>query len=186
MIIIFYFCYQTKMMATIRIKGCKTKDIDVIITKIKNTIENINNNNALNTLMENAACIKAAEIIETYDISYCNTIIYAHSKSSVFQAIKNRNGRVDITNEEIFYRELAYPYLCSILYNKIHSQYNLNEMINSILTETKECSICLDCINNKNEIHLTNCNHCFHKKCFNKFIRYRGNRRCPNCRQSLF
>ena len=172
------------MMATIKIKGCKTKDIDVIINNIKNNIHD--NDNNMITLMQNEACIKASEIIETYDISYCNTIIYAHSKSSIFEAIKKANGRVDITSEEIFYRELAYPYLCNILYNKINSQYHINEIINSILTDAKECSICLDPINNKSEIYLTTCKHCFHKKCFYKFIRYRGNRNCPNCRQSLF
>jgi hypothetical protein len=173
------------MMTTIKIKGCKTKDIDVIINNIKNNI-NVNvKNTSLNTLMENAACIKAGEIIETYDISYCNTIIYAHSKSSIFEAIKKANGRVDTTSEEIFYRELAYPYLCGILYNKINSQYHINEIMICVLTDVKECTICLDHINNKNEIYITNCKHCFHKKCFYKFIKYRGNKNCPNCRQSL-
>jgi hypothetical protein len=175
-------------MTSIKIKGCKTKDIDIIINNIKNNINNINiiKNTLLNTLMENEACIKAAEIIETYDISYCNTIIYAHSKSSIFEAIKKVNGKINIKSEEIFYRELAYPYLCKILYNKINSQYHINEIMISILTDAKECSICLDSIKNKNEIYITNCKHCFHKKCFYKFIRYRGNRNCPNCRQNLF
>lgn len=186
MIIIFLIFVINKMMATIKIKGCKTKDIDIIITKIKNNINDINNNTILNTLIENEACIKAGELIETYDCSYCNTIIYAHAKSSIFEAVKKANGKVDTRSEEIFYRELAYPYLCCILYNKINSQYHINEMMISILTEAKDCSICLDTINNKNEIYITNCKHCFHKKCFYKFIRFRGNRHCPNCRQCIF
>jgi len=175
------------MMSNIRIKGCKTKDINDIINKINNMIDNsIVVNYSLNILIENEACLKAGELIDTYDIRYCNTIIYAHSKSSIYEAIKQNNGNIDIRSEVIFYRKLAYPYLCNLIINKITSQYQFNELIQSILIEKKECSICLDCIDNKNEIYLTNCKHCFHKSCFNKFIKFRRNRNCPNCREYLF
>jgi hypothetical protein len=50
-----------------------------------------------------------------------------------------------------------------------------------------ECSICLDNIN-KNEIHITKCNHYFHKKCWLTYISYNKFKNiilCPFCNTLL-
>lgn len=46
----------------------------------------------------------------------------------------------------------------------------------------QECVICLDTLKPRNgKIHTTDCNHCFHVKCFKKLI----DNKCPCCREVL-
>lgn len=60
--------------------------------------------------------------------------------------------------------------------------YNKN---NNIILEHKNCSICLDIIDKKDEFK-TECNHYFHKDCINRWdeSNFSGNK-CPNCRQQI-
>lgn len=50
----------------------------------------------------------------------------------------------------------------------------------------EECSICYEEINKKNNAYLTDCGHCFHMNCINKWITKTWlNGRCPICRKDI-
>lgn len=46
-----------------------------------------------------------------------------------------------------------------------------------------KCSICMDNLGYPFNIHETECNHSFHKKCFDQWYKLKKN--CPNCRKKL-
>ena len=52
--------------------------------------------------------------------------------------------------------------------------------LNNKFVDNNTCSICIDEIN-KNKITLKNCNHTFHKKCIDSWLK--KNSSCPICRQ---
>ena len=45
------------------------------------------------------------------------------------------------------------------------------------------CSICLDLLNNRDEIITTDCSHTFHTNCLRSWCEYKTN--CPNCRKDI-
>ena len=56
------------------------------------------------------------------------------------------------------------------------------EVIPSTETSFQECSICLKPI--KKLLKRTACNHCYHPKCLNNWIKYNAN--CPLCRKEIY
>jgi len=48
------------------------------------------------------------------------------------------------------------------------------------MTTNIECSICLECINNSDNIYKLNCDHCFHRNCIKKWLNKKSS--CPLCR----
>lgn len=57
----------------------------------------------------------------------------------------------------------------------------LKEKINS--DSSKECSICLNSMNNYNDLVILKCKHYYHKDCLNTWLN--KNNSCPICRISL-
>ena len=176
-------------MATIRIKGCKIRDIENIAKTI-NAIVTIQQEPNVENLIVTKAIEYSSVVISKYDISSCKTIINVHAKGNMFEAIKKSNGYVNMENELLFYRQLATSYIIDIIYKKIHEEVYLVPIIVEPI-ENRDCSICLDAIINSNRNHLTitKCNHYFHKSCINNWIRIgrgRGHLCCPNCRARNF
>jgi hypothetical protein len=171
-------------MISLRIKGCKIDEIKLIVNKIK--ASKCQRYSSIKRKIEKETYNKSCNIIETYDINNCISLINKYSNSSLYEAIKKSNLVLNLSSEVDFYRDLAFPYLYDIVYYKIHAtyyNYNNNQDISS--KETRDCSICLDIINNK-DLHITKCNHYFHHLCYYKYITHKNNTNCPNCRQFLF
>lgn len=61
-----------------------------------------------------------------------------------------------------------------------------NNYIKKYAPKTYECSICIDEINNKNDIVFLKCAHAYHKKCLNNWVQTKvhntQNPDCPTCR----
>jgi hypothetical protein len=183
MIVIIIFLLFSKM-ASVRIKGCKIDDIKKIVDYIK--ISKCQKYSSIKRKIEKESFRKSYNIIDTYDINNCISVITTYSNSSIYEAIKKSNSILDLSSELNFYKELAFPYLYDIIYYKIHTlyyNYYVPKKINK--NETIECTICLDIIDIK-DIHLTKCNHTFHNLCYYKYIKHKNNTSCPNCRQFLF
>jgi hypothetical protein len=170
-------------MASIRIKGCKIDEIKIIVEKLKNS--KCQKYQSIKRKIEKETYKKSCNIIDTYDINNCISIINTYSKSSLYEAIKKSHLILDLSSEVNFYRELAFPYLYDIIYYKIHAAYYNYSDVYLLSKEANICSICLDSIDNKN-LHITKCNHYFHNLCYYKYIKHKNNNTCPNCRQFLF
>jgi hypothetical protein len=170
------------MASSLRIKGCKIDEIRFIVHIIKNSKSQ--KYASIKRKIEKATYDFSCKVINTYDIKNCLAIINSYSNSSIYEAIKQSNGILDLSNEVSFYRSLSFPYLYDIIYHKIHAEF-YNYKTNFISKEgTIECSICLDVIDK--ELHVTKCNHTFHNLCYFKYIKHKNNTTCPNCRQYLF
>jgi len=80
----------------------------------------------------------------------------------------------------IIYFIFMFLFLLLLLYN-----YKKKNPIKQIsyetikLNEKYECAICLDYINENNYIYKLDCNHKYHKKCLNRWIKEK--QKCPLC-----
>jgi hypothetical protein len=174
------------MALTTRIKGCKGKDIEKIAKSIIDNAFVVQDNQTIDQLISAKAFAYTCTILTSYDIISSKSIINVFAGGNIFQAIVKSNCALDMTNELMFYRHLALPYIYDIVHTKIHSEYFRVRNVVPIISnpdEIKECSICLSAINSR-DLKVTRCNHCFHKQCINQWIS-RGRRSCPNCRTRM-
>lgn len=55
----------------------------------------------------------------------------------------------------------------------------------SVCIETDICSICMDDMNEGQQISKLCCNHCFHPTCIEKLVLKHKKQQCPNCRTDI-
>lgn len=65
-----------------------------------------------------------------------------------------------------------------------NKNYNLNELNSDEVINNQECSICVEPLNNDTAIKLT-CNHMFHKRCLEEWLKKGKNKDCPLCRMKV-
>jgi len=169
------------MTTDIKLNGCLTKDITHIVSYI-NYCKKINVSLDIEAAIINHTNIKSKELIASYSLQYCKTIINSHSKNSIFNAIKRIQGPIDYSSEIRFYRQIVYAYVFDIVYNKIKNMYEYMMIPAILLTEPTECSICMSNIENTRLMSVTRCNHCFHRNCLLKWKAVKAIPTCPNCR----
>jgi len=171
------------MTTDIRLNGCLTKDITHIVNFIQYR-KKIDASISVETEMINQANIKARHLIEDYNLRYCKIIIKSHAENNIFNAIKRVRGSIDYSSEINFYRQLVFPYVEDIIYNKIKTEYEY--MIPRVLiSEPTECSICLCRIDDTFVMTITRCNHYFHRNCLTRWKAVRRYSTCPNCRVAI-
>lgn len=66
--------------------------------------------------------------------------------------------------------------------NKI-LELNKNDIIKELNIDDLKCSICLENYNNNEQLRLLDCNHHFHKKCCDDWLKI--NKTCPMCRNNI-
>jgi len=164
-------------MTSTRIKDCKSADILKIVKRIERFHKSDTEQN-IDIIIKNEAEFKTQQLVATYDVDYCKTIIVNHVKGNIYELVgKFKVKTIDMSNEKKFYRQMIYPYIYEVVYTKIKNAYY------RISDETYECSICLDMIDYKS-LYTTQCNHKFHKACHMKWMKHNG-KSCPNCRKWL-
>jgi hypothetical protein len=169
------------MTTDIKLNGCFTKDINHIVCYI-NYCKKINPSLNVEAEIITHTNIKTKELIASYNLQYCKTIINSHSKNSIFNAIKRIQGPIDYSSEINFYRQIVFAYVYDIVYKKIKAMQEIMMIPAIPLTEPTECSICMSNIGNTRLMTVTRCNHCFHRNCLLKWKAIKANPTCPNCR----
>ena len=61
---------------------------------------------------------------------------------------------------------------------------NLYELNSNEIIDNQECSICVESLNDNIAIKLT-CDHIFHKKCLEEWLKKGKNKDCPLCRMKI-
>jgi hypothetical protein len=166
----------------IRLIGCFSKDIIRIAGWVKYL--KLSNDEDIMQEINKQAKIKAAMLISEYNLKYCKIIIKTHAKNNIFEAIKRVQDPIDFSNEIRFYKQLVFPYVVDIIYNKINNAYEIMRPP-ILLTEQKECSICLCNIDNARFMTITRCNHYFHRNCLTTWKQLKRYPTCPNCRVAI-
>ena len=70
-------------------------------------------------------------------------------------------------------------------FNEVDNEnYNLNELNSDEIINNQECSICVEPLNNSFAIKL-NCDHIFHDKCLQEWLKKSKNKDCPLCRMKI-
>lgn len=104
---------------------------------------------------------------------------------------RTRNVYVECFTKEICERE------CECFNNQIIiplsiGNNNFKRKLNNkmYISEKDNCAICVGKMDKKKEAYLTDCGHCFHKKCLTEYIEHQNkttnkNIKCPICRSNL-
>jgi len=70
------------------------------------------------------------------------------------------------------------------LYKNVLSVHIKKYYIQKLMNEEYVCPICLDTMEENNNVFLTLCGHLFHYDCLNEAMQFR--KRCPSCRRAIY
>jgi hypothetical protein len=71
-----------------------------------------------------------------------------------------------------------------IQYKKRTKYLKLTKYVKRITSDDESCTICLDTFQHSEKIRTLICNHIFHEKCIDEWIK--KTERCPNCNQNIY
>jgi hypothetical protein len=164
-------------MAAIRIKDCRAADIQKIVKRIER-FHGAKSEEHIHKIIKNESETKTNQLISSYDVNYCKSIIVSHVKGNIYDMMrKYKDKKIDISTEIRFYRQIIHSYIYEVVYNKIKNAYY------RLVKENAECSICFEKIDYRT-LYTTQCNHKFHMACHMKWLNHNGHT-CPNCRTEL-
>ena len=155
--------------------------------QIENTEENTEQNTEENA-EENTEQIIAQRTTENLNniINIFDRIISNNLTESSYQIFSLNNELDDlpelIENNIFNYINInnTYEDIKIVLEDEIFEKLN-HQIYNNFDSELKECLICIDCLEENNEITHLHCNHIFHKKCIKTWLCEESNK-CPICR----
>jgi hypothetical protein len=104
---------------------------------------------------------------------------------------RNRNYYISCTTPDICESNCSCHYNQLILPESIGNNDFKRKLNNKMYVWTQEtCIICMDKINLKSNTYLSDCGHCFHKKCITNYFHHikmisSKNMKCPICRCNL-
>jgi hypothetical protein len=157
------------------------QNIDIIQT-IEELLQQFNQDICV---LHNCECVNNCHLDIDFDLidENHNSLINVHNNYPQIYNFHNHNNynnynTMDIDNEDNKIDHFNYCY-------EIDETVSKSEKIkkdDSVLTE--QCFICMDEYKvNQFKRNLPNCNHCFHKKCIDKWLKKKAS--CPICRDNL-
>ena len=186
-----YFYFQSESESykrkSIRIQGYNKTKFDDIVKKLGDLINSINNESCYKKKITRFNDIYDI-VIDNFDIIIQQQNIHNRFLFCMFEKTLNIKSFLETEIEkgeriqELYKQNIKYfftfekKYMDYIFQNLKHNSKDSDS--------DSDCPICLEKICNNKDIIVTNCNHCFHKRClFNHMLNVEN---CPICRTMIF
>ena len=183
-----YFESESNTRKSIRIQGYNKTKFDDIVKKIGDLINSINNESCYKRKITRFNDIYDI-VIDNFDIIIQQHNIHIRFLFCMFEKTVNIKSFLETEIEkgeriqELYLKNKKYFNIFETKYMDYIFQ-NLKHNSTSLDSKDSDCPICLEKICNNKDIIITNCKHCFHKRCLFKHLLNIDN--CPICRTMIF